>query len=310
MILPKPWGPETKIGLVYSWDNARRRAVDPGLYDKLPAYYSALRYSHWNMAMLPSDRIVESGVPAGIEVVVAAGLTHVEHGLSSGLRRFVENGGTLILGECDFTQDVHEQALPTGSSLVAALRSEREIGDVMHIPVDKATETLFPGPLSAGSLEYLAVKRDMQTVIQDDRSRPVVVRMPLGQGVIYFQGADAYGYSLAKLMHAILTHADADKAANAWLSARITEGNGQLAPNILLSRRSYADRHVILLHNCDQYQRTVRVGVPGLAGAWKVRDALRNAAADAMTAEQIRSTGIEVQLDPAGPAVILLERNP
>ena len=40
----------------------------------------------------------------------------------------------------------------------------------------------------------------------------------------------------------ILTHAAADKAANAWLSARITEGNGQLAPDILLSRRSYADR--------------------------------------------------------------------
>lgn len=66
-------------------------------------------------------------------------------------------------------------------------------------------------------------------------------------------------------------------------------------------------RHLILLHDRDQRERIVRVAVRGLAGAWKVSDALGDILVVAMAAEQIGSTGTEVNLGPTGPAVLLLQ---
>ncbi len=308
-ILPKPWGPPPKIGLLYSWANARRRVVEPELFDKSSAYYAALRYSHWNMRMLPSDEVIESGVPGDMDVVVAGGLTHVERELPPALRRFVDRGGILVLGECDFTHDVHGQELPAKARLAAAVRTGVDAGAATDIPVYGGTQALFPGPLAVKSLERLSLRRGITTVFKDTKERPVVTRTPAGEGAVYYLGADAFGYSLAKLLHATLTHAGAGKASGPWLAARITEHDGQLAPNILLSRRSYADRHVVLLHNRDGYERTIRVALPGLRGRWKVRQALTDAAAPrVLSSEQLRRTGIEVHVAPAGPAALLLER--
>ncbi len=307
-ILPKPWGPAPKIGLVYSWDNARRRAVAPDRYDKLPAYYAALRYSHWNMTILPSDTIIASGIPPSVEVVVAGGLTHVERGLPAAIRRFVARGGILVLGECDFTRDIHGRPLPANAQFVADLRTGADAGAVTAVSVRPVTDALFPGKVKAATRERLSLRRGISVVLKDAQNHPVVVRLPAGNGAVYYQAADAHGYSLAKILHAIIRHAGRAKAATEWVAARITEKDGRLSPNIVLSRRSYGDRHALLLHNRDQYTRAVRVAVPGLTGDWTVRDALSDAAPVRRSAGRIGDPGIDVTLAPGGPAVLLIER--
>ena len=309
MILSKPWGPAPKVGLLYSWANARRRVVETELHDKVPAYYAAMRYSHWNMRILPSDEVIETGVPDGIEIVVAGGLTHVEPQLSASLKRFVESGGTLILGECDFTRDVYNRQLPAGDHLAANLRTGQTVESDANIPVSADTEKLFPGSTTAKQLEKLRVSGAASVVLADRQHRPAVTRMALGKGTIYYQGADAFGYSLAKILHATLMHANPRKATGEWLAARITENDGRLAPNVLVSRRSYPDRHAILLHNRNRYERTVHVALPGLDGRWQVRQALTDEPSQTVDARELGQIGIKVHLEPTGPAVILLERS-
>lgn len=306
-ILPKPWGPAPKIGVLYSWDNARRRVVEPKLYDKTPVYYAAMRYGHWNMCMLPSDQVIAEGVPSGIDVVVAGGLTHVERELPAVLRAFVERGGILVLGECDFTQDVHGRPLPVESRLVDADSAEPTAVD-SSIELRGATQTLFPGTIETNRLQQFSVADATTTVARDSQGRGVVCRRLLGNGAVYYQGADLFGYSLGKLLHGILTHAAGGKIPPLWRAVEITKEDGRLAPNVLVSRRSYQDYHAILLHNRDRYERTVRLAVPGLQGMWRVSNALTDEPTRVVPGSELSTDGVKVSLAPTGPAVVLLER--
>ena len=306
-ILPKPWGPASKIGLLYSWDNARRRVVEPQLYDKTPAYYAAMRYSHWNLCMLPSDRVIADGVPRDIEVVVAGGLTHVERELPAELREFVERGGILVLGECDFTHDVHGRSLarenrflPAAPAKVTEAASTIELGTKM--------ETRYPGPIAVDSLRPCPPTDEAEIVVRDSRGSCVVSCCPIGNGAVYYQAADLFGYSLAKLLHGILSHATEGRIPPSWRSVEITEQDGWLAPNVLVSRRSYRDHHAILLHNRDRYGRKIRIAVPGLEGQWQVRNALANEPPHDMSSNALSTQGVELDLASSGPAVLMLER--
>jgi hypothetical protein len=306
-ILPKPWGPKPAVGYVHSWANARRRVVEADLYDKGPAYYAALRYSHWNMAMMPGDRIVAEGVPAHVDVLVAAGITHVERDLPGPLRRFVERGGVLILGECDFTRDVHDRPLPTESRLAPVEMVERVDGESV-IQIGGAAEARLPGRIGVRRLQKTTVRPGAETVLTASRGRPVVTRTSLGKGAVYHQAADVSGYALAKILDIILAHAAGGEVPARWRALRITEDGGRLAPNVLASRRSHPDYHAVLLHNRDGYERTVRVAIPGLDGTWRVREALAASEPRAVEGKELSTSGIEVRLGPAGPVVLLVER--
>ena len=307
-ILPKPWGPEPKIGLLYSWDNARRRVVEPGLYDKLPVYYAAMRYSHWNMAMLPSDRIIAEGVPAHIDVVVAGGLTHVERELPAVLRAFVQRGGILILGECDLTKDVYDHDLPSDSRLAPATLLAT-LDSPSTVQIDEATRLRFPGTVSFPRLQEISVADGTGIVLRDAPGRPIVTRRPLDDGAIYYQAADASGYRLAALLHEILIHAGNGALRPGWCLVEVTDQDGHLAPNVLVSRRSYSDHHAILLLNRDRYDRAVRVALPDRTGPWQVTDALSKASSPrTLTDVELSDRGVMVELSAAGPAVLLLER--
>ncbi len=307
-ILPKPWGPEPKIGLLYSWDNARRRIVEPELYDKLPVYYAAMRYSHWNMAMLPSDRMIAEGVPDHIEVVVAGGLTHVERELPAALRAFVQRGGILILGECDFTKDIHGHDLLAENHLVPATFTN-SLESPSTVQVGQSTRSRFPGEVSFRRLQEISVPDGATTVLRDAAGRPIVTRRRLDQGAVYYQAADASGYGLAALLHEILVHAGGGTLSPGWRLVEVCGAGGHLAPNVLVSRRSYGDHHAVLLHNRDRYDRTVYVAVPGLTGSWRVTDVLWEASSPrVLTDAELSHRGVKVDLSASGPAVLLVER--
>lgn len=257
-ILPKPWGPAPKIGLLYSWDNARRRETEKNTRDRCSDYYAALRYSHWNMAMLPADRLIDEGAPEGMDVIVAVGLTHVERELPDALREFVSRGGILILGECDLGRDIHDMPIPSAGALA---------------------------PETKGA-----------------------ARKSVGRGSVYYQNAGVFGYSLAKTLRTVLEHAGGGNAPDEWRSVGIRDRNGRLAPNVLVSRRSYDGHHAILLHNRDQYERVVRVAVPGLKGQWRVTSALDDSRPRDISGDALGTEGVEVTLAPAGPAVLLIDR--
>ncbi len=307
-ILPKPWGPEPKIGLLYSWDNARRRVVEPGLYDKLPVYYAAMRYSHWNMSMLPSDQVIAKGVPDNIEVVVAGGLTHVERELPAALRVFVRRGGILILGECDFTKDIYGHDLPSEAQLAPAtfLNSAESASTVR---VGQTSRSRFPGQISFRRLQKISVPDGAVSVLRDVAGRPIVTRRSLNEGAVYYQAADASGYGLAALLQEILMHAGGGTLRPGWRSVEISGKDGHLAPNILVSRRSYSDHHAVLLHNRDRYDRTAYVALPGLTGSWRVSDALRGTSPRLLTGSELSGRGVMVKLAASGPAVLLFERS-
>ncbi len=304
-ILPKPWGPAPRVALLYSWPQARRWAVEPTARDKTAQYHAALRYSHWNCAIVPSDRALAADGLSGYEVVVAGGIRVAEPELPARLEAFVRGGGVLLVGEEPMAEDLYGRPLDTGKRLGVSFGAWLGAQQTtLEFP-----ETPLAGALSGG-VGRLPDLRDLKgtdgtVLLATADGRPVVVRHPLGRGLVYALGADLAGYPLAKVLAATLEDAVAARGAKAvpatWRAVEARTPDGRLAPNVLVSRRSYARHHAILLLNRDEYHKTVRLRVPGLSGTWRATEALSNKAL-------VAADGwYELALGPSAPAVLLIQ---
>ncbi len=315
-ILPKPWGPDPKIGLLYSWANTRRRVYEPELPDRTPAYYAALKYTHTNFRVIPSHNILEGDALSGLDVVIAGGIRHAEETLASALERFVRAGGVLIVGEELMALDLYGNLLDVdnicGVDVGDSVEGDRE---VVQLPEELAPAELSGDVYLVSSLHTLKPEPGTSVLIKDARDRPVVTKRSLGKGFVYVQGADLVGYPLAKLLWTILADASGAKIPSTWRLARIHDATtGQLAPNILLSRRSYDDYHVFLLMNRDGYDKTIRLRVDLPSGNWYVYDGLSGIKLDSSEgnktwgSQQLADDGLELFISSGDPAVILIER--
>ena len=161
--------------------------------------------------------------------------------------------------------------------------------------------------------------------MSDEKKRPVVTRHSLGSGFVYVQGADLVGYPLAKVLWAILTDAAIVKgttvpslnklaAYSTWKLARIySAGTNQLAPNVLLSRRSYGNYHAFLLMNRDGHDKNIRLCIDLPQGKWNIHDSLSGIRLKnpeggyELNSDQLAGSGMEVSVAAGDPAVILVE---
>ncbi|MEM6391260.1 MAG: hypothetical protein AAF797_00625 [Planctomycetota bacterium] len=321
-VLPKPWGPDAKIAYVFSWDDARRRVLEPNRLDKRGAYYAALKYSHWNMAMAPVHHVLEEDALAGYDVAVLASVTHAEPGLPAALDRFVRRGGVLIVGEKTFDRTLYDHELDTLNLLgfEPGGASDRPAGELdlgplaQAIPIRGAAKAVMPA-------RQLALSADVAVVVRDVEGKPIVTRHAVGDGFVYFQAADITGYTLAKVMWAILADAAQqkghDRVPDAWRTAEVTDTRtDELAPNVLLSRRSHdADgRHALLLLNRDSFDKTIQLRVTLDDGTYRVAAAVGISEQDAAALPQsidagaLAAEGLTFTLKADAPAVILLER--
>ncbi|MEM6333015.1 MAG: beta-galactosidase [Planctomycetota bacterium] len=321
-ILPKPWGPDPKVAFVYSWDDARRRNLESDRIDKRGAYYAALKYSHWNMAMVPSHLAIEDNGLDGYDVAVLAGATRVERELPVVLDRFVREGGVLIVGEEVFDRDLYGHAIDTAGL----------VGVTSGTPTDQSSGRLALGALASGvpftgeidarlAPRALEIASGVEVVLRDEHGQPIVTRQPHGRGWVYYQGADVVGYSLAKLMWAAMNDAAQQSGHGevpaSWRTVEaIDTQTGELATNLLVSRRSHEaeGRHSVLLMNRDGFAKTVRLTMSVESGAaFAVRLTVGEQAEDhplpsRIDAEALADEGLTVHLEPHAPAVLLLDR--
>lgn len=260
-VLPKGWGPEPTVGLLYSWPQARRLVLDATTPDKTAAYYAALKYGHANLRVVPSDRALAPEGLAGLRVLVLGGVRHLEPELVPVLAAYVRNGGALVFGEAVPEWDIHGhplQPLPTAGDFGEADTAPAPCGD---IELRRGVRAVQTAP-------------DARALLRDGSGRPVLLRRDIGEGRVYVQAADVVGYPLAELLESILR--DVAPAPDWHLAAEIRLAEGEeAATNVLISRRSYADRHVLLLQNQDGYAKELRVRLPGVGNEWQAWDALR-----------------------------------
>jgi hypothetical protein len=318
-LLTKPWGPAPKIGLLYSWDNARRHVYEPELPDKTPAYYAALKYTHANFHVTPSHMILENDALAGLDVVIAGGIRYAEEALPGVLGNFVRAGGVLIIAEEPMAMDIYGHVLK-GIDICGISMGDPVDGDgvLVPLPPELAPTELSGDTRLISSLRTLTPNSDASVLISDARGRPVVIRRSLGQGLIYAQGADLIGYPLAKLLWTIFTDAAMTKGAaipSSWRLARVHDaGTGQLATNILLSRRSHEDYHAFLLMNRDNYDKTVLLSVHLQEGNWQARDGIAGTMLNSpggdqiWRSQQLADDGLRLSMAAGEPTVILIER--
>lgn len=166
-------------------------------------------------------------------------------------------------------------------------------------------------PLHAG-IKAVQPFQQTEVILRDSNRRPVVTRRSQGAGLVYFQAADLIGYGLAEVCGVILSDAAKQRGRptvpNSWRLAEIRSAHASgLATNVLLSRRSYATHHAFLLMNRDEYERAIRLRVPGLTGNWRVNQPLAAVPETKATGADLASTGVRIDLAPGGPAVVLLE---
>ena len=115
-VLPKPWGPKARVGLVYSWANARWRSWEPQRPDFTGNYHAAMTYLHWCFDTLPEHLASDSRL-SDYDLLVAGGIDHVEPELVKRLTTFVLRGGTLVVGGGMLDRDVYDKPLDSSQLL-------------------------------------------------------------------------------------------------------------------------------------------------------------------------------------------------
>lgn len=318
-ILRKPWGPAPRIALLYDWAQARRAAFDGRLWDKTARYHAALKYSHWNFALLPSDRAMAGGLK-DYDVLVVGGVAHVEPEMLPALEAFVATGGILVVGEEALSQDIYGWPISSEGLLgveVSATAIQKD--ETVAVPNALAPAAL-PGEvrLTAGRKTIVPLD-DVGVLIRSNTGTAIVTRKAIGRGHVYFQAADVVSYPLSKLLWAILRDAAVCRGEEnlpaPWRLAEIRDAaTGELATNILLSRRSHDRDHAVLLMKLDQYDQTVDVRLPGLNATHSVQNGLTGASlkdSDGRTkwpARRIADEGIRIEMPAGQPVVLLIAR--
>ena len=288
-ILPKSWGPKPTVGLLYSWPQARRRVLDATTPGKTAAYYAALKYGHCNLRVVPSDRALGPEGLAGLSVLVLGGVRYLEPELVPVLTAFVQNGGVLVYGE----------AVP-GSDIYGGELSDLPAAATLHEPDAKPSQCA--GIDLRCGVRTVQPSADTRVLLRDGISRPVLLRRQVGKGRVYVQAADVVGYPLVALLERVFQ--DMDATPNWHLLAEIRlVGGSEAAPNVLVSRRSYSDRHALLLQNRDGYAKDLQLRLPGIGGGWQVSSGLTQ------RAETVDADGsVRLALGAGDPAVLIWRR--
>ncbi len=288
-ILPKPWGPAPRVGLLCSWAQARRQGWDAQLQDRSAPYHQALTYSHQNFAVLPTDHSF-----AGYEVLIAPGLRHLEPDVPAKLRERVTAGATLLVAVQPADRDLYDRPLPDADLAGATFGAAEPAAG-------RQAQLATPLPL-AGQVRPLTPTGDTQVLCRDDRGRPLVTRRALGRGAVYAIGADVAGYRLVALLEAVLDAAAGGRQPAHWRTVDLRDAAGARPPNVLVSRRAQADREAILLLNRDSYAKSAVLRVPGLTGTWTAQPLLPAGAAAPL------KDGLPVTLPPLQTVVVELRR--
>ena len=316
LILPKPWGPRPRIALIHSWANVRHRVLHPEIPDKTEIYHQSLRYSHWNMALLPADRALRERALSPFDVVIIAGVTHVEPELVPILDAYVREGGVLVVGERLFDRDVYGNPvahdLPGVQLAEAGAADAPGSGAIAAIP---GAEAVLPGEIRANrGVPTVTPEPGTDRLFTDSMETIVVTKKSLGKGSVYFQAADLAGYPLAKVLWGILTDAarSVEGGFEAWRLAEIRGPSGELATNILLSRRSHPEigRHAILLANQDRRGKTFQFRFDPGPGAWSIREQIGGRDLGRFDRTALNEKGVSLTLDAGQPAVLMVEKVP
>jgi len=310
-VLPKPWGPVPTIGMVYSWSNARWRLWDRQLRDKSGDYHAAMTYLHWNFSMVPSH-MATADLLARHKLLVAGGIDHIEPALVHRLTEYVQNGGVLIVGEGTMGLDLYGKpvdAIPL-LGVQAKGRIDSALGELRNVGC--ADFKPLPGPVKAtAGASDIAMQNGTKALWTGSTGRPMVTVHSLGKGRVYYIAADLVGYPLAKLLAGIREQETLRPAL------QLTDATtGELAPNILVSRRSHGDHHALILMNPDEFPKRIRIRLADLKGDWHVSDpleghAFRHSAGDARwSSARIAEEGIPYAITGQNRGLLLLTRAP
>ncbi|NOZ21379.1 MAG: hypothetical protein GXP25_09860 [Planctomycetes bacterium] len=315
-VLPKPWGPPAKVGLIYSWANARWRHWDRQLVNKSGDYHAAMTYLHWNFDAVPAH-MADKQTLRRYRLLVAGGIDHVEPELVQTLRDYVAEGGALIVGEGLMDRDLYGKPVATERLLgvkrvgliTDALGTLETNPRFLELPEFRA----IPGDIisRAGGVEVEPAVGNCKALWVDARGRPAVTCNAFGDGKVYTIAADLIGYKLAKLLGWIRTFEGTGPALTLRDAA-----TGELAPNVLVSRRSYEKHHALLLMNMDEFPKHIRIRLHDLSGDWHVSDPLEghiflNGKGNAKwTSKDIAGEGIPYCITGENRGLLLLTREP
>ena len=304
-ILPKPRGHEPRVGVLYAWEQARRRAFEPALRDKTPAYFAALTYSHWRTGLVPSDQALEPAGLKGTDVLVLGGVRYIEPQLRAKLSEWVRNGGVLIVGDEAADTDLYGHRLADDGLVPATFNDPAAAPGKLDL-LEGTLATAIPGDVLLRTPQRtLKPAAGAEVLVKAPDGQPLVIRASLGNGQVYVTGADLVGYPLAKLLSLIIEDAARRQGAEAhplqsWRDVEVRKEDGTLAPNVLCSRRSYADHHAVLLQNREGYDQTVSIAGP-MGKEWQVTDGLTG------NLLALPNQPVKVTIPAGEPAVLLYE---
>ena len=318
-ILRKPWGPAPRIALLYDWAQARRAAFERRLWDKTAHYHAALKYAHWNFALLPSDRAMAGGLNDYDVLVIGGGHPHRARNAAGAGSVRGGRGDSRGRGRAVFAGHLWRPLATEGLLGVEVGATTIQGDETVEIPPALAPAAL-PGEVRLTAGRKTVVPRDgVEALIRSDAGAAIITRKHHGKGHVYFQAADVVGYPLCGLLWAILRDAAAcgghEQMPDAWRLAEIRDAaTRELATNVLLSRRSHEKDHALLLMKLDRYDQTVDVRLPGLDASYSVQNGLTGASLkdrdgqSRWSAQRIADEGMRIEMPAGQPVFLLIEK--
>ncbi len=250
LFLPRDRQVKPEIAVLFSYPTERASGVNGySLKSEFAVYGGALSFSHYPVDVLFEEQLAD-GRQNRYRAIVAGGVRNVYPATLPALRRFVENGGILLMGREFMQRDEYDAPENGWNGLLDGLK----FTDDFNAPLGRTVPAVSQPVNLKGSLTVRTTRRISAApgwdVLAKDGTLPVLLRKKVGKGFLYLLTAEMPDYSLASILGSVL---NAHRIFPDVLLRRDPEGDLPVNVEIHTARRG--ERTMYFLYNHDAYPK-------------------------------------------------------
>ncbi len=216
-------------------------------------YASALDFSHY-----PIDAVLEEMLPEGragrYKAIVAVGTRNIYPSTVPALKKFVADGGILILAREFMPMDEYGHAIHWNDFLNLSTK-ENPGATQSELKLNLPQAPLLPGRIP-GRNTTLITSAPGWDILGTMDGHPAVLRKKSGKGFVYVITPEMQDYPVAAVLGAILPRHGIHPSINLR-----NDENGELAVNVEAHVSKRGNRTAIFLFNHDNYPKLVRLSL-------------------------------------------------
>ncbi len=252
IFVPRQNRPKADVAVLLSYPTERySQAAGNPAHNEILGYTAALEFSHYPIDVLPEEMIVE-GKLSNYKVLVAAGVENVYPESVPGIRSFVENGGTLVLGGEAMTLDEHGNPVDWSGMLDLGVGAKVKSSPLGNVTLTFPQAAEIPGAIHAKEYRTATPGPEWKAV-GSIGEKNVMFRKSVGKGCVYWLNCRMPEYAAAAVLGGIMRPMGIVPTCDV-----VNVSNNELAANVETHRRVAGAFAGYFLYNWDKFPKLVR----------------------------------------------------